>query len=30
VGRSTVLAEAMRMEMAARLVLDRFVPAELN
>ena len=29
-GRSTVLAEAMRMEMAARLVLDRLVPATLD
>ena len=26
-GRSTLLGEAMRMEMAARLVLDRLVPA---
>jgi DNA-binding PadR family transcriptional regulator len=29
-GRSTLLGEAMRMEMAARLVLDRLVPAAVN
>jgi DNA-binding PadR family transcriptional regulator len=29
-GRSTLLGEAMRMEMAARLVLDRLVPAVVS
>ena len=29
-GRSTLLGEAMRMEMAARLVLDRLVPATVH
>jgi DNA-binding PadR family transcriptional regulator len=29
-GRSTLLGEAMRMEMAARLVLDRLVPSVVS